>query len=291
LGRLEDNLNHHGECLKKASAEGIDLVIFPELSLTGYLLKDLVPEVALSREAFLEKVGEKTQEVRNLEAVIGFVEETPRHRFHNSAAVLRWDDQGTIELVHVHRKVYLPTYGLFDEGRYFSAGRTVRTFDTLALDKCGLLICEDAWHLSLPLLLALDGPELEGAGALIVISNSPARGVGAKAEGVPESHQVWESLLKTYATLLEVAVIYANRAGVEDGLTFSGGSQILAPGGEMLARANLIDPARLDFDFDWPELLRANRIGSQVFASENVDLLKRELNRIQRCLSGPRSEG
>jgi predicted amidohydrolase len=279
---LDLNLGLHAERLAQASSEGVSLVVFPELSLTGYLLKDLVPEVAIPSEGLLRLLNERCTEVRGLEAVIGFVEETPGHRYHNSAAFVRWDDLGRAELVHVHRKVYLPTYGLFDEGRYFSEGRTIRSFESRFFGRCGILICEDAWHLSLPLLLAVDGPQLEGAGLLLILSNSPARGVSESAQGIPESHRTWENILKTYASLLESVVVYAHRGGVEDGLNFSGGSQVLGAGGEVLAKAELFRPATLDVDLDWPEPLRTGRIGSLVLASENVDLLQRELKRVLR---------
>ncbi len=280
LGRVDLNLTLHSERLAQATRDGISLVVFPELSLTGYLLKDLVPEVAMSSGDLLHLLEDHCAGVCNLEAVIGFVEETSGHRFHNSAAFVRWNRLGLPELVHVHRKVYLPTYGLFDEGRYFSGGRTIRSFNSEFFGRCGILICEDAWHLSLPLLLAVDGPQLEGAGLLLILSNSPARGVAESVQGVPESHRTWENLLKTYASVLESVVVYAHRGGVEDGLTFSGGSQILGAGGELLAKAPLFTPATLDLDLDWPEPLRVGRTGSLVLASENVDLLRRELARV-----------
>ncbi len=282
LGCLAENLEKHCDCIAQANAEGVNLLVFPELSLTGYLLKDLVPEVALSVDGLITELGKRLAGTRDFEAVIGFVEETPGHRFYNSAAFLRWDPQGMLEAVHVHRKIYLPTYGLFDEGRYFSQGRTARTFDSKFLGRCGLLICEDAWHLSVPLLLALDGPNQEGAGTFIVISNSPARGIGGETQGVPESLQTWENLLRTYACLLESMVLYANRGGVEDGLTFSGGSQMVAAGGKPLARADLFSPDTLDYTLDWPEDLRSSRLGSLVIANENADFLRRELDRILR---------
>jgi len=280
LGRLQENLEAHGREIAQAAREGVNLLVFPELSLTGYLLKDLVSEVALSTEGLLTKIEGATQGVQDIEALVGFAEETAGHHFHNSAAFLRWDSNGHVELVHVHRKIYLPTYGLFDEGRYYSRGRTIRVFESRWLGRTGILICEDAWHLSLPLLLAVDGPALEGVGAILIPSNSPARGVSVSAQGIPESYRIWEDLIRTYSTLLGVAVIYANRAGVEDGLTFSGGSQVTAPGGGLLGRAGFFDPENLEVDLDWPEALRSHRIGSPILAADDLDLLRRELDRI-----------
>jgi predicted amidohydrolase len=286
LGRVKDNLDAHLDLLEKATREEIQVLVFPELSLSGYLLKDLVPDVALTRTDLLERLRSGRGKIRDLEAAIGFAEESPEHRFFNSVAFVRWDSQGRADLVHVHRKIHLPTYGLFDEGRYYAPGRRIRAFESRFLGRCGILICEDAWHLSLPLLLAVDGPEFDGVGAILLPSNSPARGVGAGAEGVPESHRTWEGMIRTYASLLGTMVIYANRAGVEDGLTFTGGSQISAPGGGCLAKAAFFEPATLDVEVDWPTLFRNSRVGSPLQAANDVDFIRRELERLIRREEG-----
>ncbi len=283
LGRLKGNLEEIGNRLVAASKEDLDIVVFPEQSSTGNQSKDKVPEVALSPDRLVEEIRTVTNGVHNLEAAIGFVEESTGHRFYNSVAWLHWDDQGRLSLIHVHRKVYLPTYGLFDEGRYFSAGRSVRSFESPKLGRCGLLICEDAFHLSPALLLSIDGPEREGAGALIVVSNSPARGVEEDAQGIPQSQRVWHHIIRTYSSLLGVVIIFANRGGVEDGLTFAGGSQVVAPGANLLAEADLFDPEVLDAELDWPHLLRQYRIGNPGTVSENTELIRRELQRILKA--------
>ncbi|MCA9450720.1 MAG: hypothetical protein KC931_26595, partial [Candidatus Omnitrophica bacterium] len=148
---------------------------------------------------------------------------------------------------------------------------------------CGILVCEDAFHLSPALLLSIDGPEREGAGALVIVSNSPARGISGEANGVPESHQVWENLIRTYSSLLGVVVIFANRGGVEDGLTFAGGSVIVAPGAKVLAEAELFHPGVIETELDWPHLLRQYRIGNPGTVSENTELIHRELQRILKA--------
>src|SRR5262245_27452285 len=110
LGHVRANLTRHLEIIDRARAAGADLVVFPELSLTGYDLQDLVPEVAVSRDA--EVLTRLAQASRDIDLVVGFVEEDPQHRFYNAAAYL---SAGAV--VHVHRKLHLPTYGLFQEGR------------------------------------------------------------------------------------------------------------------------------------------------------------------------------
>jgi len=283
LGLLRENLVEIGKRLVAASSEGIELVVFPELSATGYLVKDLVPEVALSPTRLLEELGGVAPGVRNLEAAIGFVEESAGHRFYNSVAWVSWNDLGQPTLLHLHRKVYLPTYGLFDEGRYFAPGRSIRSFESACLGRCGLLVCEDAFHLSPALLLSIDGPEREGAGALVIVSNSPARGIAEDAHGIPQSHRVWRNIIRTYSSLLGVVVVFANRSGVEDGLTFAGGSQVVAPGGRTLAEAALFETATMDTELAWPHLLREFRIGNPGTVSENTELIRRELQRILKA--------
>src|SRR5262249_15765433 len=134
LGNIALNMRMHRRVITDAARKGADLVVFPELSLTGYLLQDLVPEVARVPGASAE-----THELRRLSRRIaiafGLVEESPDHRFYNSAVFLAGG-----KILHVHRKVYLPTYGMFDEGRDFAAGDSVSTFET-PLGRFGMLIC------------------------------------------------------------------------------------------------------------------------------------------------------
>ena len=164
LGDVEANLALYERHAREARGAGADLIVFPELSLTGYLLKDMVPNVALRRDApAMRRLAELS---RGTALLAGFVEETPEFRFYNSAAYFQ---DG--ELLHVHRKVYLPTYGLFDEGRYFARGDRIRAFDA-KIGRVAVLVCEDMWHPSTVYIATLDG-------ALTVLcpSASPIRGI------------------------------------------------------------------------------------------------------------------
>ncbi len=166
LGRVEDNLEKHLATIKEAKANGADLLVFPELSLTGYVLQDLVPVVAHRPTADDPVFRPLLEASQTIDLVVGFVEEDQRNRFFIASAYL---SRG--EVVHVHHKVYLPTYGLFDEGRFFAWGDSVRAFDT-RFGRVGMLICEDFWHASPPYLLWLDGADL-----FLFISASPGRGL------------------------------------------------------------------------------------------------------------------
>jgi len=137
LGNVQANLQKHLELIDQAIKNGADLLIFPELSLTGYLLQDMVPQVAVRPNAQDPVFAKLLQASQKIDLVIGFVQEDERNRFYIASAYL---SEG--EVLHVHQKIYLPTYGLFDEGRYFAWGDNIRAFDT-RFGRFGLLICED----------------------------------------------------------------------------------------------------------------------------------------------------
>ncbi len=265
LGRVRDNLEQVRRQVGMAIDQGAQLAVLPELALTGYFLKDLVPEVALSLDS--PEITELQELSRQISIAVGFVEVTPDFQFYNSAA---WFEGG--ELTHLHRKVYLPTYGLFDEQRYLGRGDRFRAFDT-AFGRVGLLICEDMWHLSAPYLLAMDG-----ATTLVCLSSSPGRGVG---EGELGTAVAWRNLTTATARFLTCRVLYVNRVGYEDGVGFWGGSHAVAPSGELAVAAPEFDEA-LTFVRLAAADLRRERISSPLLRDENLWVTQRELERIHR---------
>ncbi|TMB85158.1 MAG: carbon-nitrogen hydrolase, partial [Chloroflexi bacterium] len=170
LGDLDANLELVKSRLAEAVAAGADLAVFPELALTGYLLQDLVPDVAMrADDPRLLAIG---ADAPGVHVAVGFVEETRARRFCNSVALLRGG-----RLIGLHRKVYLPTYGLFDEGRFTRAGHQIRATEVGdPLHKVGLSVCEDFWHPFLPMLQVQDGALL-----LINVAAGPARAPGSAA--------------------------------------------------------------------------------------------------------------
>jgi len=227
LGDPDSNLSLHLEFARRARLKGADLVVFPELSLTGYMLQDLVPEVAeeAPRGRRLQQLASASKRIA---IVAGFVERAPGLMHYNAAACFIGGS-----MAHLHRKVYLPTYGMFDEGRYFAAGESFQTFDA-PWGRTGLLICEDLWHLSSSWLLSLQGME-----ALIVVSAGPAKGVDGSRD--LRSHSTWVELGRVIARQLSAWVLYANRAGYEEGWSFQGGSFACAPSGDVVAQAKLLE--------------------------------------------------
>lgn len=266
LGDVAANLELSADWLRRATAEGAQLTVFPELALTGYLLSDLVPEVALRADD--PRLAALSREAPGMLVAIGFVEETADHRYANSAALLR--DGG---LVGLHRKVYLPTYGLFDEGRFTRPGDRIRTQDVgEPLGRIGLSVCEDFWHPSLPLLQAQDGASL-----LVNIAAGPARAPGSAA-GV-RAIGGWQRMQETYALLGTVAVAFCNRVGNEEGLTFWGGSRLLAPDGSVVAEGPLYEEALVIGSLETDDL-RIQRYGLPLLADERLELTRRELDRV-----------
>lgn len=266
LGDLRANLDLYEENLRRAAAQAAELLIFPELSLTGYFLRDTVPSVALTlKSAEMNKLKALS---RSLPFVAGMVEESPDHRFFNSAVYF---ESG--EVRHVHRKVYLPTYGMFDEQRYFARGDRVRVFDS-RFGRFALLICEDLWHPSTIYLAALDG-----ALAVICPSASPLRGI-VDAQNQDDNARYWEMINRAYAETFSLFMIYGNRCGFEDGVGFWGGSEILDPFGQRVAKAKYYDE-----DFVLAEIslesVRRKRTMSPLLRDEDIDLTINELMRIR----------
>lgn len=266
LGNLEANLRLFRDAVREAKGRGCDLVVFPELGLTGYTLRDMVPVVAMHDEH--EAVREITAASTDIALVAGYVEESRHPFFYNSALFC---DGGA--RVHRHRKVYLPTYGMFDEMRYFARGDRFRAFDT-RFGRAGMLICEDAWHLSAGVILAADGADV-----LINLSNSPARGVTTDAR--LDTARAWENLNRTYATYFCSYLIFCNRVGTEDGVTFWGGSEVIDPEGNVIAKAKYFDEDFITAEID-PDAVRRARMYTPVAREESLDLTVRELQRIVR---------
>jgi len=264
LGVMSANLEKHLDYIKKA--KGADLVIFPELSLTGYILQDLVPTVVSRPTSHDPTFKTLLQASKDTDLLVGFVEEDDRHRYFNSAAYL---SKGKV--VHIHRKVYLPTYSMFDEGRFWAWGDSVRAFDT-RFGRAGVLICEDFWHASNPYLLWMDGADL-----FYFISVSPSRGLTTDENF--DSAAFVEHVGQAYASLFTSFVAQTNRVGYEDGINFWGGASVYDPNGEQIAKGLYHEESLTLAELDLDELERARK-RLPLLRDERSALVQRELNRI-----------
>lgn len=233
LGDVERNAERHLEWIERAREAEVDLLVFPELSLTGYRLLHLTPSVALP--AGSPVLARLAKAAGPMHVLLGFVEEG-ESGVHNSTALL-----AAGKPVHVHRKLYLPTYGLFQEERFFAAGRHLEPAQ-LPWGKAGVLICEDLWHPELSRRLAVAGVKL-----VICPSAGPGR-IGAGP--LPESHEGWEVITRATAILHTCWVVYCNRVGWEEGSFYAGGSHVVRPGGEVVDRAPVLDEHLLMAELD-----------------------------------------
>lgn len=245
LGDVAKNLALHLQYIEKAKKKKVDLLIFPELSLSGYTLKDLVEEVAISpkKSSCFARLKAASRE---LSLVFGFVEEKERGLFYNSAAFL---SRGRI--LHIHRKVFLPTHGMFEEGKFFASGKSFQTF-SCPYGKAGVMICRDFLNYGASYLLLAGGSEV-----IIVISAAPGRGIyGSKGY---ETSRMWELMGEAISRFSSAFVIYCNRVGFEDGGSFAGGSFIYNPLGKLIAQAPYLDEDFLVQDIDLNDIRQARK--------------------------------
>ena len=263
LGAFKRNLKMHQDWIARSRAAKADLVIFPELSLTGYYVKDLAADLACAADD--ERLAPIVDASHDIDVCAGFVERGPDARLHIAQGY--WSKG---RLVNVHRKVYLPTYGIFDDGRYFGPGDRFEVF-TSAAGPAGIAICEDLWHVSVPYTYAANG-------ATIVFSpaSSPGRGVAEGGDlGTAESCRLMD---RFYAQYLTLYVVFVNRVGHEDGIAFWGGSEVVAPDGTVVARAPDFEEQLLVADID-RDLVSRERDRNPLVRDERADLVVSHLAR------------
>jgi predicted amidohydrolase len=264
LGDVAANLQLHLEMAAAAVERGVDLLIFPELALTGYQLGDRAFDVAIRADAADPTFAALLDASRQLDLVVSFVEVDERYRHTITAAYL-----SNGRLVHRHRKIYLPTYGAFDEAHTFAHGDRARAFDT-RFGRMGLLVCEDFWHAGLPYLLWQDGADI-----LLLLSASAEHGLG---ESVSTSEKVL-AINRAYALLFTDFVIHVNRVGREAVGDFWGGSTVYGPDASLLAEGPRHEPALVVAEIDSDALRPARRL-LPLLRDEQPDLMRRELERI-----------
>ncbi|MGH7714282.1 MAG: NAD+ synthase, partial [Gemmatimonadaceae bacterium] len=260
-GDVAANLGRLGELFAQVAhaAQRPDVLQLPETVLSGYFLEGGVADVAVTagdlaarlNDVYRTAAGNASE--RSLDVVLGFYERW-RDTLHNSAMYVRLNEaEGKPRILHVHRKVFLPTYGLFDEERFVERGLDVRAFDT-PWGRAAILICEDAWHSVTGTLAALDDAQV-----IFVSSAAPARGIQPRDDGVegPATMARWERLLRDMAEEHGVFVTFANLVGSEGGKVFAGGSLVVGPKGDIRTRARVWDEALTSTTIDLADLTRA----------------------------------
>jgi predicted amidohydrolase len=274
LGNIPANLETHTAALAEVGAQGgADLVLFPELSLTGYRLRSNITRAMLDDGDLVRVCAKLCAQGVNPETylALGYIELSERAIIHNTTALL----QGcSPQPLFRHRKVYLPTYGMFEEARYTRPGDRFRAVDLTTADgeawRIGVLCCEDAWHDSAWLIMQAWGVDL-----ILVPSASPGRGVESERLG---SQQSWQHILRTQAEFTGCYVAHCNRAGFEDDIHFWGGSAVYSPTGDIVCEGKLLDPDLLLCELDKRAIARARTL-TPLIADENWELTIRELER------------
>ena len=267
LGDIEKNIAHHLEFCDKAIKNKADLIVFPELSLTGYSVKDLnfVISLELDKTKLLDKLKEKSKKIS---IVCGLVEEDENFAIYNSGVFI---SDGEIKFVH--RKIYPPTYGLFEEFRYFSKGKECKAHET-KFGKIGLLVCEDMWHMSLPYTVTMDGAQV-----IVGIAVSPTR-LAVNYDKF-KNYEVNSQQHCAYARILSSYFVFCNRVGFEDGVNFWGGSEVIDPFGNVIAVAKLFEEDMIYAEINFEEVRRA-RHQARHFLDEDLDLTIRNLEKIRK---------
>jgi predicted amidohydrolase len=263
LGDTEENLRKAKAVVAEAQSRGADLTVFPELSLSGYALEELDDDVAI--EAQSETITSLAEAAGEMAVVVGFCEEGQRFQNYNSAAYL----EGGV-LRHLHRKLYLPNYRIYEERKHYNPGQSMRAFDT-RLGRMAILICNDAWQTFLPFIAVQDGAQV-----LIIPADS---GSYPSYPELLDTRSYWRGITRFYARMLESYVIFVNRVGKQDNLDFWGYSHVVDPWGTVVAEAPLHEEALITADIDLSNVRRRRREVPLV-KEARLALLAREVNRL-----------
>ncbi|MGI8531985.1 MAG: nitrilase-related carbon-nitrogen hydrolase [Geodermatophilaceae bacterium] len=242
LGDIDANVERAIKSVAAARAENVDLLIFPELSLSGYSVGEVEEDLGI--RASDPRLSRLAAEAGPMGLLVGFCEDGAGVHTYNSAAYFQ---DGV--LVHVHRKLYLPTYDIFEERKHFSPGQQLRAFDT-SQDRCAILTCNDAWQPMLAFLAVQDGARLLLMPTSSAQSRFPQR---------YDSPTYWRDITTFYGRMFQVYVVFANRVGREGELAFWGGSHVVDPWGTVVAEAAVDRPDLLVVDLDLASVRRRRR--------------------------------
>jgi N-carbamoylputrescine amidase len=247
-GQYARNLAAARTAFEQLAVDVPDLIVLPEAALTGYFLEGAVFDLALSATAFARDLARAWREAggKSVDIAAGFFE-NDGGTYYNSALYLHLDAERE-QIVHVHRKMFLPTYGVFDEERFLSRGHKLDVFKT-HFGEMALMICEDAWHTIVPTIAAV-----KGARVFIVPSASPGRGIEGDGEGELESIWHWREILKVAAIEHGVYVLYAGLTGFEGGKGMTGSSCVIDPRGRVIVQAPVAEAGIVRADLDLREI-------------------------------------
>jgi len=264
LGDIDANLERAHDVVANALDASSDLIVLPELHLSGYSIGDIDADLSMRPDdPRLEKLGRQAGQAGVL---LGFVESGP-HGTHTYNSMAFY--QGG-QLRHVHRKLYLPAYTPFEERNHFTPGPTLRAFPVSPDTRMAVLVCNDAWQPHLAFLAAQDG-----AKALLV----PAASAQSRFPEHYDSHEYWHDITHFYGRMFQVYVMFVNRVGVEGALRFWGGSHVIDPWGNVVDEAPEGEEQLLTVEVDLAEVRRRRRQVPLV-KEARLGLLQREISRL-----------
>jgi predicted amidohydrolase len=263
LGDVDANTERAERAVAEAVAAGSDLVVFPELHLTGYSIGGLPEDVSMrADDARLARLARRAGDAGVL---AGFVEDGPGIHTYNTAGYFAGG-----ELVHLHRKLYLPTYMSFEERKHFSPGPSMRAFPAAGGTRMAVLLCNDAWQPQLAFLATQDG-----ARVLLV----PAASAQSHFPEHYDSRTYWRDITRFYARMFQLFVVFVNRVGAEGDLRFWGGSHVVDPWGELVAEAPEGEEHLLTVDIDLFDV-RRRRHSIPLVKEARLGLINREVARL-----------
>jgi predicted amidohydrolase len=264
LGDIEANVDRAADVIATAGKESADLIVFPELHLSGYSIGAVDADLAMSADdPRIEKLARLAGRAGLL---VGFVESGNQgpHTYNSTAFY-----QGG-RLVHVHRKLYLPAYAPFEERNHFTPGPTLRAFPVEPDTRASVLLCNDAWQAQLAFLATQDGARI-----LLV----PAASAQSQFPEHYDSREYWHDITHFYGRMFQVFVVFVNRVGEEGALRFWGGSHVIDPWGQLVAEASQVEPQTVTVDVDLAEVRRRRRQVPLV-KEARLGLIQREVTRL-----------
>jgi len=264
LGDIDANLAVAAEAVESAVTAAADLVVFPELFLSGYSVGDVDADLSMRPDD--PRIEKLARSAGDTSLAIGFVEAGPPgpHTYNSTA----YYEAG--QLVHVHRKLYLPAYAPFEERNHFTAGPRLRAFDARPDTRMAVLCCNDAWHPQLAFIATQDGAQVMLVPTASSQSSFPER---------YESHEYWHDITRFYGRMFQVFVVFVNRVGAEGGFRFWGGSHVVDPWGNVVAEAAQSEEQMLTVDIDLADVRRRRRQVPLV-KEARLGLLQREIGRL-----------
>jgi predicted amidohydrolase len=273
-GDLQANLDKHLDFIRQAIQQKAELIVFPELSLTGEKIGPHVTDVSLSVES--EELLAISEASHEIDIVIGLAEKSEVNLYNRFNAAFYLSQK---TLVHRHRKLFLVNYSVFDEGKHYVPGNNLQAFDTDTGRMC-MLVCNDAWHAAAPYIAALDGAEI-----MIVPANS-ARDTLEDDLNIP---QTWEHMNRAYSAMTGMYTVFVNRVGVRKSLygdfPYWGGSEIISPRGEVVVKAPYDDEA-LVFGEVEVGLVAQQRYKAPILRDARLFIIEQEIDRLAAKRAG-----